>query len=85
MVKIIWLNYLTYIVTDPHEKKYYHFKSLRGMCYKMKQLGISLEEVGRAVISMSINNHNYADFGIKGTFIFSEYQPQWDIESKLIA
>jgi len=85
MVKIIWLNFLTYVITDPLEKKHYHCSNLRSLCSKAKQLKISLNEVERAIISMEIDGHNYADFGINGTFIFSEYQSQWDIESKMSA
>ncbi len=83
MIKVIWLNYLSFIIIDKtagKEPKGYSARNRTAAEAALKALGVPEKEYKIALAEMEKNHDNIAEFGMlyKG-FTFSIYDPKYDV------
>jgi hypothetical protein len=68
MLKILRLSDDEYIVKVNNRAIYGN--KIRT-CVVLQELGINWDEIERGLVSLQLHNHQIADYGVKGTFIYS--------------
>lgn len=74
-MKLVRLKNKHWLAWDKN-KEYYISGKLDDVSEFMALHGINDKEIDDAVIELGIKNHNIAEFGVAGSFIFSYYITQ---------
>lgn len=79
---LIWKNFNSFEILDEDEKCFCSGALTKISTY-LRWAGVPSSEIDVAVQDMIRDGNNYAEFGIwKGSYIFSTYKPEYDVEQK---
>lgn len=70
MLKLFRLNSNEYIVTRNNNKALYGDKIRAALA--LEHMGVDWNEIEEAFVSLQMNRHHVAEFGVNKTFIFSK-------------
>ena len=81
MFKIIWRNYKEFWIQDPRNRKAFVGYDERELVIILREMRIDYIQIELLLFELLVNKHNYAEFGLNGTLVFSKYLSEWDVNS----